>query len=138
MLENNQIQRYVAISNGGFYAWDVCLNLFWADENFARITGLEPDELNQGLPAQRMLDLIHEDDRPHVSEGIKNSVLSGEPFQMVYRVRRGDGFAKITEVGRCYRYIDGVASLFTGVVFDSTTPARSEDASNGNIPVLVD
>lgn len=135
MPENNSIQRYVSISNGGFYTWDVGLNIFWADENFAKITGMAPDELNSGLPAERMLALIHEDDRPHVSEGIRNSVLSGEPFQMVYRVRRGDGYAKITEVGRCYRYIDGVASLFTGVVFDSTTPVRSADASNANAPM---
>lgn len=138
MPENSPIQRYVAISHGGFYAWDVGMNLFWADENFAKITGLSAEELNAGLPAERMLALIHEDDRPHVSEGIKNSVLSGEPFQMVYRIRRGDGFAKISEVGRCYRYVDGVASLFTGVVFDSSTADRSADASNANVPVLVE
>jgi hypothetical protein len=85
-----------------------------------------------------MMALIHEEDQPHVAQGINDSVLSGEPFQMVYRVKRGDGFAKITEMGKCYRYVDGVATLFTGVVFDSCPAGTFSDASNVNAPVLAD
>ncbi|UHS56224.1 PAS domain-containing protein [Agrobacterium vaccinii] len=134
MPDNTPIQRYVAMNLGGFYVWDVQQNLFWADEVFAKIMGFTPEELDGGLPVERMMPIIHEDDRLYVAEGIKNSVLAGEAFEMVYRVRRGDGFAKITEIGKCYRHVDGVATLFSGVVFDS--PASSTaDASNVNVPI---
>lgn len=135
MPENARLQRYVAMDLGGFYVWDVVQNLFWADENFARIIGFSLEELNGGLPAEVMMARIHEDDRPFVAEGIEGSVLSGQPFEMVYRVRRGDDFVKITEVGKCYRYVDGVATLFSGVVFESC-PHGSE-ASNVNEPSTV-
>jgi PAS domain-containing protein len=134
MTESAPLQRYVSMSLGGFYVWDLQQNLFWADEAFAMIMGFDPEELDAGLPVERMIPLIHEDDQPHVVQGIKNSVLSGEPFEMVYRIRRGESFAKITEVGKCYRYVDGVATLFSGVVFDSPCPTNA-DASNGNVPV---
>lgn len=133
MLDNAPIHRYVAINLGGFYVWDVQQNLFWADEVFARIMGFSPEELDGGLPVERMMPIIHEDDRPYVAEGIKNSVLAGQAFEMVYRVRRGDGYAKITEVGKCYRYVDGVATLFSGVVFESPNSGNT-DASNANVP----
>lgn len=138
MLEGTPSQRYVALNQGGFYAWDVELDLFWADENFARIMGFTTEEMSAGLPAERMIALIHDDDKPFVAEGINNSVLSGEPFQMVYRIRRGDDFAKITEVGKCYRYVDGVATLFTGVVFDSCRLTNATEASNINVPIPVE
>ena len=136
MPKNTPLQRYVALNLGGFYAWDVQLNLFWADETFAQIMGLSIGELDGGLPAERMMSLIHEDDLPHVLEGIKNSVLAGDSFEMVYRVRRDDGFVKITEIGKCFRYVDGVATLFTGVVFGGCPYTSSTDASNTNEPVL--
>ncbi len=133
MTESAPLQRYVSMSLGGFYVWDLAQNLFWADETFAKIMGFVPEELDGGLPVESMMPLIHEDDQPHVVRGIKNSVLSGEPFEMVYRVRRGDAFAKITEIGKCYRYVDGVATLFSGVVFESSYPTDA-DASNANVP----
>ena len=136
MPENTRLQRYVAMNLGGFYVWDVPQNLFWADQRFADIMGFSLEELNVGLPAARMMALIHEDDRPHVAEGIENSVLLGESFEMVYRVRRGEGFTKITEIGKCYRYVDGVATLFSGLVFESCPYADDSDASNINVPVL--
>ncbi|SCX32108.1 PAS fold protein [Agrobacterium sp. DSM 25558] len=134
MSENTPVQRYVAMNLGGFYVWDVQQNLFWADEVFARIMGFSCEDLDGGLPVERMMPIIHEDDRPYVVEGIRNSVLSGDAFEMVYRVRRGDGFVKITEIGKCYRYIDGVATLFSGVVFDSPY-SGDVGASNVNLPV---
>ncbi len=133
MSDKAPIQRYVAMHLGGFYVWDVQQNLFWADDTFARIMGFTSEEMDGGLPVERMMPIIHEDDRPHVVEGIKKSVLAGEAFEMIYRVRRGDGFTKITEIGKCYRYIDGVATLFSGIVFESPCTGDAE-ASNVNVP----
>jgi len=138
MPENARLQRYVAMNLGGFYAWDVVQNLFWADEVFGRIMGFSIDELNGGLPAESMMERIHEDDRPYVVEGIQDSVLSGQSFEMVYRVRRGESFVKVTEVGKCYRYIDGVATLFSGVVFESCPHGGEPVPSNLNAPHGVD
>lgn len=137
MPEATPVQRYVALNQGGFYAWDVELDVFWADENFAKIMGFSQEEMSAGLPASRMMALIHDDDKPFVADAINKSVLSGEPFQMVYRVRRDDGFAKITEVGKCYRQVDGVATLFTGIVFDACPISGQAEASNVNIPTSV-
>lgn len=134
MPENARLQRYVAMNLGGFYAWDVVQNVFWADETFARIMGFSLEELNGGLPAERMMSRIHDEDRPHVMQGIQDSVLSGQSFEMIYRVRRGDGFVKITEVGKCYRYVDGVATLFSGVVFESCPQGGEAVPSNVNEP----
>ena len=136
MPDRTPIQRYVAVNLGGFYVWDVQQNLFWADDTFAKIMGFSSEEMDGGLPVERMMPIIHEDDRPYVVEGIKKSVLAGEAFEMVYRVRRGEGFTKITEIGKCYRYIDGVATLFSGIVFESPYTGEA-DASNVNQPASI-
>lgn len=133
MPESSLHQRYVTMNLGGFYTWDVTQNTFWADDKFARIMGLPPEELDAGMPAERMMELIHQDDLPFVIEGIKKSVLSGEPFEMVYRVLRDNVYVKVVEYGTCFRYTDGVATLFTGIVFDGYP--YSEEASNVNAPL---
>ncbi len=127
-------QRYVTMTNGGFYTWDVSKNTFWADDKFAQIMGLTPEELDAGLPAERMMELIHEEDRPLVVEGIKKSVLSGEPFEMVYRILRDNKYVKVVEYGNCFRYADGVATLFTGIVFDACLKLSGESAASANTP----
>ncbi|NTJ42677.1 PAS domain-containing protein [Agrobacterium larrymoorei] len=135
MPDTTSHQRYVAISFGGFYTWDVTQNTFWADDKFAQITGIPLGELDAGIPAERMMAIIHPDDLPFVVEGIKNSVLSGDSFEMVYRVLRDNVYVKIVEYGKCFRHTDGVATLFTGIVFD--TCPYSEQASNVNAPLGV-
>lgn len=134
MTDSSLRQRYVDMRSGGFYAWDVIANVFWADEVFAGIMGFSPSELNEGLPAERMMSIIHEDDAPHVAEAINNSIFAGEPFEMVYRVKKGDLYVTVTEIGKCYRYKDGVATLFSGVVFESGRSDGAAIASNANLP----
>ena len=80
------------------------------------------------------MSIIHEDDAPFVADAIGNSVMSGQPFEMVYRIKRGDSSVTITEIGKCYRYVDGMATLFSGVVFEAGHSDNATLASNSNQP----
>lgn len=132
MNEKFDIQRYVSITDGGFYAWDIAENRFWGDTRFAEIMGVDHAILDKGLPAEGFLDLVHDDDRRHLIEGIKTAILDKKPFQMVYRIMRGSRFIQISEYGQCFRFVEGVATLFTGIIFESGDGVCGLVAGNEN------
>ncbi len=134
MSEHSLRQRYVDMRNGGFYTWDVLEDTFWGDENFARITGFSQSELDGGLPADRMLTLIHYDDAPLVMGAIKTAVLYGRPFEVIYRFKKGNSYLTLTDIGRGFRYSDGVATLFSGIVFETAQRTSISKPSNLNTP----
>jgi PAS domain-containing protein len=126
------IERYVSITDGGFYAWDIVENLFWADRRFAEIVGVDHAIIDKGLPAEGFLDLVHDDDRRALMEGMKTAIVDRKPFQMVYRILRGSKFVRISEYGQCLRAVDGVPTLFTGIIFESGDGMSDRVAGNEN------
>ena len=120
------------ILDGGFYAWDIVQNTFWADSRYATIMNVNLPELDKGLSAESFLETVHPDDRPGVIERMKLTVIDKQPFQIAYRVSRGDDFKLVQDYGQCMRSIDGYATLFTGIVFEAGRSDLNSMASNSN------
>lgn len=130
------IQKYVSIADGGFYTWDIVENRFWADKRFAEIMGVDHALIDQGLPAEGFLDLVHEDDRISLMDGMKKAIVDRKPFQMMYRILRGTKFVQISEYGQCLRSVDGFATLFTGIIFETSEDASQRVAGNENVSLV--
>lgn len=89
-------------------------------------------EVDRGLPAESFLETVYPDDRAGVIERMKMTVIDRQPFDIAYRVKRGNTFVLVRDYGQCMRSIDGYATLFTGIIFEAIGAKSSASASNSN------
>ena len=68
----------------GTWVWDIRNDRLTADERFARSFNLSPEECRAGLPAAKTMELIHEEDRPHVERTNADTLLSGGAYRSEY------------------------------------------------------
>lgn len=85
------------LSGVGFWELDhVADTLYWSEEIFA-IYGLETDGLQPDYTLFQRL--IHDDDRDRVDAAYRDSVASGEEYNLRYRIKAGGGFKWIEARG---------------------------------------
>ena len=118
--------------DGGFYTWDIVENKFWADRRYAEIMDVDHSDTDRGLTAESFLETVHPDDRASVIDHMKMTVVDSHPFEIAYRVKRGDTYVLVKDIGQCMRSIDGYATLFTGIVFETLEANSNALASNSN------
>jgi PAS domain S-box-containing protein len=103
----------------GTWVWYVPANHFTADERFARAFGVDPALCREGVPLERMMNSIHEDDRDRVSAAIAEAMARGGPYRCQYRVRQSDGVYRWIEAnGRVELDEEGKPLRFPGVLLD--------------------
>lgn len=124
--------KLFSVTNGGFYTWDIVENKFWADRRYSEIMNVDYSEVDRGLPAESFLETVYPDDRAGVIERMKMTVIDRQPFDIAYRVKRGNTFVLVKDYGQCMRSIGGYATLFTGIVFETLEAKSSASASNSN------
>lgn len=78
----------------GTWDWDVASNRLIADERFAEMFSIAPAEAAMGLPIERFLDAVLEEDRPMLSAEIGKSVGDGAELWCEFRLRGRDGAVK--------------------------------------------
>jgi PAS domain-containing protein len=104
--------------DSGVFTWDIATDQFFADSAFATLFGLDPEATMAGLPMERYINRVHQDDKARVAKSIHNAVVSGYPCQQNYRVQSATGdFNEIMAFGRCFRDIDGTPSQYAGIVY---------------------
>ena len=113
----NTTLQFASAAEGGFYVWDIVENRFWADARYAEIMGVDASLVNSGLPAEGFLDTVHPDDVALVVQKMKVAVIDDMPFELAYRVKKNDTWVVIQDRAKCLRFVDGYATLFTGMVF---------------------
>jgi hypothetical protein len=125
--------KFAASGNGRrLYTWDIVEKSFWADRRYAEIMGVDYSNVDRGLPAESLLETVHQDDRAGVIGRLKMTVIDWHPFETAYRVTREDAFILVKDYGRCMRSVDGYATLFTGIVFEILEAISNTSASNSN------
>jgi PAS domain-containing protein len=102
----------------GFFTWDIVANLLYGDGAVAEMFGLDFAETASGLPLEAYVARIHPEDQPAAAKIIHDTILTQEPEQQSYRVRRANGvFHQVMAFGRCFRDKNGIPSLYGGIVF---------------------
>ena len=100
-----------AIAHIGSWDYEVASNLLqWSDEIY-RIFEIDPEEF--GASFEAFLDMVHPDDREAVRDAYDSSVANKTPYDIVHRLKFGDGRIKYVHE-RCSTIFD-----------DSGAPVRS-------------
>ncbi len=108
--------------------WDLDLTTNtdrWSDETF-RLLGFEPQTVAPSY--ELFLARVHPDDRPRVSEAIKNVVDRGEPYRMHYRVLLPNGDIRHM-AAQAERFLDDQGKLVrqAGTLMDVTEQVRARE-----------
>ena len=115
-----------ACSSEGVWDYDAVTRRTWFSPRWKAMLGYAPDEL-EGSPD--WTKLIHPDDLPRVSEGIREHV-SGRTdlFESTHRIRHRDGDWRWVLSRARAEVANGVLSRLTGVELDVTERRLYEDA----------
>ena len=114
----------------GIWDWDVQGDRVMADQRFATLYGVDPEQAIAGVPIAQFLESIHPDDVDSLSRAINEAVETGSPYTHEYRVVRPDGDVRwVSTHGQCARDADDTPTRFLGVAFDITERVRAEEAA---------
>lgn len=123
------------ISATGFYTWDIANNCLWGDAVIAMMFGFAQEHIDQGVPLEDYINRLHPDDRSFFVQNVKEAVITGSLFQMSYRLLHRETEFTVVDIGRCFRYSDGLPLLFTGMVVQR--PCSRQVVGNSNVAVGV-
>jgi PAS domain S-box-containing protein len=99
----------------------------FVNPGFASLIGVDPDSLPLGFAA--FFERVHPDDRQPALERAAITERTGEPFDLEYRLRRGDGdWIWIHDRSVIERDPDGGPGAWTGVLLDITKRKQLEAA----------
>lgn len=99
-LSERQKELALAGADLGFWEYNLSSGRVFYSGRFCSMLGYGPDELAPTL--ETLLSLVHEEDRPHLEEEIRQAVAhAGAGWETEYRVRRKDGgYAFVNSRGR--------------------------------------
>jgi PAS domain S-box-containing protein len=121
----DQLESAIAAGAIGTWDWDVTTDTMQVGPAFARTFGIEPSAASDGLPLDRFLQAIHEDDRDRVEAAIDTAVENCGEYEAEYRVRDADGELRwVLAKGHVNCDDDGDPISFPGVLVDIS--ARKE------------
>jgi PAS domain S-box-containing protein len=119
-----RLKLALTASEIGFYDWDIQRNIMLFDPRMSKDWGLvaSPRTLEEALA------LIHPDDQARVLAKVDQSVQTGQPYMVEYRVvRPEDGQIVCLEVrGEVHTDQDGNPSRFVGTCLNITERKKSE------------
>jgi PAS domain S-box-containing protein len=127
-------------ASGLIGVWDgnMVNGVVYADENFARIYGIDAGQAVAGQPSRYHFQFVHPDDRPAMAEKFDALLASGEAFSSEHRIIRPDGVQRwVLARGRMSRTESGAPLRFTGVSID-ITERKAEEARQAFLLALQD
>lgn len=103
----------------GSFVWDVLPDRLSGDERFARTLGLSMDDVERGVSIAVATQAIHPDDLARVNRLIAQTLATGGPYNVEFRVRRPDAsYLWVLASGRCELDAGGQPLRFPGVIID--------------------
>jgi len=102
-LRENQIRLQLAMDAGehGFWDWNLVTNNTYFSPNYFTMLGYEDKELPMSLDT--FMKLIHPDDAEKVMPTVQQSIESGRPYEVEFRLQCKDGsFKWIMGKGKAY------------------------------------
>ena len=124
----SRLDATLAAAEIGTWIWEVGPDRVTADQNLARIFGVDPADAAGG-PLEHYTRHIHEEDLPRVSAGIAEAAREGRRFDMEYRIRQDDGTLRwVVARGWVEKDEAGNPTRFPGVVIDITERRQAQAA----------
>jgi signal transduction histidine kinase len=109
--------------------WDIGGDRVYGDERLSFYFAVTEDEVSRGLPVERLLEAVHEEDRPATRTRLHELVVSGTEYVMQFRVRSSDGNLHwMRASGRVQRDARGRGLRVLGALTDITEHIRMENA----------
>jgi len=128
-LQQSEERLAMAADSAGAGLWSLNFDtgVFWATERGLEIFGYEPGEV---ISMERFEASVHPDDRSLALGGIEQSVRTGEPVNLEYRImHRGDGRVLwIASRGRLSLKPSGEPDRLMGVSVDISERKLAEEA----------
>ncbi len=111
----------------GTWEWHIPDDQFVTGESFATTFDVDPDAAREGVPLDRFLSSIHEDDRDRVAREIEETVDRCDECKLEYRVWNADGDLRwVVARGHVECDEDGNAVRFPGALTDITERKQAE------------
>ncbi|MGQ3413111.1 PAS domain-containing protein [Natrinema sp. LN54] len=111
----------------GTWEWHIPENRMIVGTSFADTFGIDPDAAREGVPLEKFIDAIHEDDRDRVAAAINEAVETGDTYEEEYRVWNADDDLRwVVARGHVERDEDGNPVTFPGALTDITDRKRAE------------
>ncbi|WP_118133519.1 PAS domain-containing protein [Oceanicella sp. SM1341] len=113
----------------GVWDWDVVADRIVADQRFARMFWVDPEEAARGLRVEAFLAALHPDDDQRLRAAMAESMERGKSFAEDFRLRSPRGQIRwVNARGDCTFDDSGRCVRFTGVAVDLTDRRQAEDA----------
>lgn len=113
----------------GTWDWDVERNVVTADDRFALLHGVDSLRAGLGVPFRSYLETIHRDDLQAVLRAVRETLSTGEPLSVEYRVNSKQGEMRtVVASGRARFNAEGEVIRFPGVAVDITEQKRVSEA----------
>ncbi|KQT64057.1 MULTISPECIES: PAS domain S-box protein [unclassified Aureimonas] len=130
-LTRSQARLNLALGAAGMigtWEWDLETDLIHADEHFARIYGVDPEEATRGAPLEAYVRRFHPDDVSAFEAELARIFAGAEEFTSEYRVFQEDGsVCWLLARGRLIHDEQGKPVRFSGAAVDITARKRSEE-----------
>ncbi|MCU4740563.1 PAS domain S-box protein [Natronoglomus mannanivorans] len=111
----------------GTWEWRIPENTFVSGTSFARTFGIDPEDAQEGVPLERFLSAVHEDDQDRIAERIEETVDTCGEYEEEYRVWNADDELRwVVARGHVECDEDGNAERFPGALTDITERKRAE------------
>ncbi|QLG50837.1 PAS domain-containing sensor histidine kinase [Natrinema halophilum] len=128
-LEEAKAQLEAATEAGAVSTWEwhIPENSFVTGASFARTFDIDPDAARNGVPIERLLTSIHEDDRTRVEDQIEAALETCGEYESEYRVWNANDEPRwVIARGHVECDDDGNAERFPGALTDITERKRAE------------
>lgn len=126
-LANLKLENALMTGLIGSWSWNVPSNIVTADKGLANLFGVSVESALNGLPIEKFVASIHEDDRERVGKVIQETVASGDIFEQEYRTVDTKGTVRwVIARGQVERDEKGKAIDFPGVMIDISSRKQVE------------
>jgi PAS domain S-box-containing protein len=110
----------------GTWDWDIRHNTIHRSDQYYKILGIKPDQINDSVKGY--LQFIHPDDRDRAYRQVQTALEKRRGFEVDYRIVRPDGSVRwVTDKGRIYRDKAGKAIRASGSCIDITNRKQAEE-----------
>lgn len=108
----------ISMSIIGFWDWDAVNDINHLDEGCAELFGVDPAQAKNGMSINDYMKAVHPDDVPRLTSAIMQTLQTGGPIEIRYRVMSNGSVRHVLAKGVCTLDASGRAERFPGLILE--------------------